>query len=373
MVEHHFRWDFIGLSTDSKPIPATSSKVVDGSTYYTSDDSKLYIWYKDQWYEKEANGSSDTSKIFSGGNNLADKYTLEQLSEKISTGDFSGINIGDYITKTVKVGSNVERELDFVVAAFDYFYNYGDTALETHHIVFVPTTNFYEQEKMNTANTATSGYYGTEMHGICSVAYTAGTGGTLSNPFGDYEVFKDSSLEPDDGIYEFVRSDGQWTYNSESVGANLTDYGIRYTGTPVDGDTLTVTFNKGYLEPYREAIYTAFGKNHILPFRNSVTVTTTTTAWATSRVELMNESMLYGHVARGLNVFGDLYAKTQLPIFTLQPALMLARQGKDGSRASTWLTTIGSTNAFCYYSLGGSANYGNASVSYGVRPFFLFY
>lgn len=56
MVDKHFRWDFIGLSTDTKPTPATSSKVVDGSTYYTSDDSKLYVWYKDQWYEKEATG-----------------------------------------------------------------------------------------------------------------------------------------------------------------------------------------------------------------------------------------------------------------------------------------------------------------------------
>lgn len=45
------RWDFIGLSTESKPT-ATSNKVVDGSTFYEADTSKLYIWVKDQWYEK---------------------------------------------------------------------------------------------------------------------------------------------------------------------------------------------------------------------------------------------------------------------------------------------------------------------------------
>ena len=45
------RWDFIGLSTDSKPT-ATSNKVVDGSTFYEVNTSKLYIWVKDQWYEK---------------------------------------------------------------------------------------------------------------------------------------------------------------------------------------------------------------------------------------------------------------------------------------------------------------------------------
>ena len=56
MVAQHYRWDFIGLSTDEKPTPATSEKVVDGSTFYCSDNSKLYVYYKDQWYEKEATG-----------------------------------------------------------------------------------------------------------------------------------------------------------------------------------------------------------------------------------------------------------------------------------------------------------------------------
>lgn len=46
------RWDFIGLSTDDKPTPATSPKVVDGSTYFAADTSQLFFWYKDQWYEK---------------------------------------------------------------------------------------------------------------------------------------------------------------------------------------------------------------------------------------------------------------------------------------------------------------------------------
>lgn len=45
------RWDFIGLSTESKPT-AASNKVVDGSTFYEVNTSKLYIWVKDQWYEK---------------------------------------------------------------------------------------------------------------------------------------------------------------------------------------------------------------------------------------------------------------------------------------------------------------------------------
>ena len=56
VTDNHYRWDFIQLSTDTKPTAATSDKVADGSTLYTSDDSKLYVWYKDQWYEKTATG-----------------------------------------------------------------------------------------------------------------------------------------------------------------------------------------------------------------------------------------------------------------------------------------------------------------------------
>lgn len=56
MVMQHYRWDFIGLSTDEKPTKSNSEKVTDGSTYYCSDNSKLYVWYKDQWYEKTVSG-----------------------------------------------------------------------------------------------------------------------------------------------------------------------------------------------------------------------------------------------------------------------------------------------------------------------------
>ncbi len=55
MVAQHYRWDFIGLSTDTKP-DSSNPKVANGSTYYESDTSKLYVWYNDRWYEKTATG-----------------------------------------------------------------------------------------------------------------------------------------------------------------------------------------------------------------------------------------------------------------------------------------------------------------------------
>lgn len=60
VTDNKYRWDFIGLSTDAKPTPANSDRVVDGSTFYCSDTSKLYVFCKNQWYEKEATGGGTT-------------------------------------------------------------------------------------------------------------------------------------------------------------------------------------------------------------------------------------------------------------------------------------------------------------------------
>lgn len=55
------RWDFIGLSTEDKPT-ATSNKVVDGSTFYEADTSKLYIFVQGEWHEKTSNVLTNLEK-----------------------------------------------------------------------------------------------------------------------------------------------------------------------------------------------------------------------------------------------------------------------------------------------------------------------
>lgn len=81
---NHYRWDFIGLSTDSKPTPATSEKVADGSTFYCSDNSKLYVWYKNQWYEKEATGSGgDITVVQTTGESTTDVMSQKAVTDII--------------------------------------------------------------------------------------------------------------------------------------------------------------------------------------------------------------------------------------------------------------------------------------------------
>lgn len=307
------------------------------------------------------------------GKDLTSVYTIEQLSAKVRAGDFSDIRIGDYITKTVKVGSGTERQEDFVIAGVDYWLGVGDTELTTHHLLMIPKNGFYETMKMNDTNTTAGGYYGSQAHGIATVAYTAGTGGTLTKQVADYTTFLESNLGENDGSYVFTRNaSGKWEYDGAEVGANLNTYGITYTGTPVEGDKLTLTFAKGYLEPYRQAIYDAFGDSHILKHRSYQTISTSASEWHNARVELMNECMVYGCKIFTNNNYGEMVAPTQLPYFSMTPSARVAHRGKGGSRYNACLSSINSGSTFCYVTNSGNANYTSASYALVVRPYFLF-
>ena len=97
MVAQHYRWDFIGLSTDQKPTPATSEKVVDGSTFYCSDNSKLYVYCKNNWYERKALGGGGGTTytagtgidITEGAISIDEEVvaTLEELNARIAKGE----------------------------------------------------------------------------------------------------------------------------------------------------------------------------------------------------------------------------------------------------------------------------------------------
>lgn len=85
MVNQHYRWDFIGLSTDDKPTFASSPKVTDGSTFYESDTSKLYVWYQDQWYEKEdTGGGSSINVVQTTGDSTTDVMSQDAVTQALA-------------------------------------------------------------------------------------------------------------------------------------------------------------------------------------------------------------------------------------------------------------------------------------------------
>lgn len=97
MVSQKYRWDFIGLSTDTKPTSETSDKVVNGSTYYCSDTSKLYVYCDGTWYERKplggggGGGTSDFNDLSNRPKyNGSDMTGTTNIPEVVTYSDFTG-------------------------------------------------------------------------------------------------------------------------------------------------------------------------------------------------------------------------------------------------------------------------------------------
>lgn len=99
-----------------------------------------------------ADGAAAHNCIYRG-KNLGTSVTAEQYAA-ISSGKFTDLYIGDYW---------VINGVTYRIAAFDYYYNCGDTNFTKHHVVIVPDTSLYKAQ-MNTSNVATGGYTGSAMY-----------------------------------------------------------------------------------------------------------------------------------------------------------------------------------------------------------------
>ena len=96
-------------------------------------------------------------------------------------------------------------------------------------------------------------------------------------------------------------------------------------------------------------------------------------AWYDSTIELMNESMVYGHNAFGANRgYETGIDKSQLSLFRLKPSEIIALNDA-GERYWYWLRDVVSSSAFAGVSSGGNAGSSSAGYSGGVRPAFLIY
>lgn len=87
------------------------------------------------------------------GKNLGTAVTAAQYAA-IKAGTFDDLYIGDYW---------VINGVNWRIAAFDYYYNCGDTSCTTHHAVIVPDTCLYTHV-MNDTNITTGGYVGSKMY-----------------------------------------------------------------------------------------------------------------------------------------------------------------------------------------------------------------
>lgn len=98
------------------------------------------------------NGAGAHNATFRG-KNLSGSLTSAQAAQ-ISAGTFQDLYLGDYWTVD---------SVDYIIAAFDYWLNTGDTPCTKHHVVVVPRNQLYAY-KFNPTNTTEGGYAGSDLY-----------------------------------------------------------------------------------------------------------------------------------------------------------------------------------------------------------------
>lgn len=84
---------------------------------------------------------------------LGTSVTSEQWAA-IQNGTFDGLFLGDYWTI---------NGVDYIIVAFDYWLNTGDTPCTKHHVVVIPRVSLYTY-KFNPTNTTEGGYVGSDLY-----------------------------------------------------------------------------------------------------------------------------------------------------------------------------------------------------------------
>lgn len=163
VTNNHYRWDFVGLSTDTKPTPDTSDKVVDGSTFYCSDTSKLYVFCKNNWYERKPLGSGGGGTSYTAG----DGITIADDTISVDT---------TTIQEKLTAGANIQISAENEISATDTTYSaFTGTDGQTAGVAgLVPAPATTDADKFLKSD----GTWGTAGGGSVTPVQTTGTSTT---------------------------------------------------------------------------------------------------------------------------------------------------------------------------------------------------
>lgn len=170
-------WDSYTQKSTPEDADTLMIKDTSGGANKRTPFSGVWNWIKSKI---EAEDLSPMLYDNSGAHNAIyrGKYLGSSVTETqwdaISAGTFDDLYIGDYWT----IGG-----VNWRIAAFDYYYNCGDTSFTKHHAVIVPDTALYTHV-MNDTNITTGAYVGSKM-------YTEGleqAKTTINNAFGSSHV-----------------------------------------------------------------------------------------------------------------------------------------------------------------------------------------
>ena len=171
-------------------------------------------------------GNAGAHNAIYRGKNLGSTVTAAQYAS-IAAGTFYDLFIGDYWV----IGGVTYR-----IAAFDYYYNTGDTACTTHHVTLVPDGNMYTH-CMNDTNVTTGGYVGSKMYkeGL-NQAKT-----TIQNAFGAAHILTHRNLLTN-AVTEAYASAGSWYDSTVELMTEQNVYGGKVFGNISCGTALPYSY-----------------------------------------------------------------------------------------------------------------------------------
>lgn len=245
------------------------------------------------------------------GKDITAYHTDGTLGERISSGTFEDLFIGDYFTITITTEYGTET-VDCVLAGFDiymgsvreYFPSLDDCdALERHHVVCVTRDKFRTNHRIQPSGVSYDGYYQCELHTTTLPKYA----NAMKAVLGDH----------------LIEVCDWYSYDINSEYKNVNYEGL--TGATDSGD------------------YGTDFHAHLIP---------------------LTERELYGAPAFSCSPYEIGFETAQLPLFRLNPAMKAIGNWY-------WLKDYAGSGVFCICYDDGYPTYSNAGNSCGVRPRFI--
>lgn len=190
------------------------------------------------------------------GKNLGTSVTQGQWTA-IQNGTFDDLYIGDYW---------VISGVTWRIAAFDYYYNTGDTAFAKHHAVIVPDTSLYSHN-MNDTNDTTGGYVGSKM-------YTEGLGQAktqIQDAFGASHVLTHRLLLTNATTNGYA-SGGKWVGSVVDLMCENMVYGTMISSPMNNGTNIPYNYRieKGQLPLFQMAPQYTFNRSRTYWLRDVI-------------------------------------------------------------------------------------------------------
>lgn len=172
-----------------------------------------------------ANNAGGHNSIFRG-KSLGTSVTAAQYAA-IKAGTFDDLFIGDYWTI---------NSVNYRIAHFDYYYNIGATQCTTHHAVIVPDSCLTSKQ-MNSTNTTTGGYVGSEMH----TTNLADAKTAINNAFSGHVLTVNILLT--NAVSNGYPSAGTWVSSTVELMSERMVYGATVFAPNSNGSTIPYNYN----------------------------------------------------------------------------------------------------------------------------------